>query len=353
MSRIPSTMKAAVLTGHGGSDRLEIREDVTVPTPGPCDVLIRVAAAAVNNTDINTREGWYSKSSQSGDQTGWNERPMQFPRIQGADVCGHIVSVGDRVSPTRIEERVIVDPIIRETECEPLYSPWYFGSECDGGFAEYTVVPSANAYTVGSGLSDIELASFPCSYSTAENLVSRSQVGAGQVVVVTGASGGVGSAVVQLAAARGATIWAVTSERKADQVRSLGAERIAFRGDDLSDSFGRNGVDVVIDLIAGPTFPSLLRILRPHGTYAVSGAIGGAIVELDVRTLYLKDLRLLGCTVLDEDVFPNLIARIEAGEISPLVFETFPLANIVEAQATFLQKRHVGKIVLTIGGGER
>jgi NADPH:quinone reductase-like Zn-dependent oxidoreductase len=173
------------------------------------------------------------------------------------------------------------------------------------------------------------------------------------VVVVTGASGGVGSAVVQLAAARGATIWAVTSERKADQVRSLGAERIALRGDDLSHSFGRNGVDVVIDLVAGPSFPSLLSILRAHGTYAVSGAIGGPFVELDVRTLYLKDLRLLGCTVLDTEVFPNLVARIEAGEISPLVFETFPLAKIVEAQEAFLRKRHVGKIVLTIAAGKR
>lgn len=353
MNELPSTMKAVLLTGHGGYESLDIREDVPVPRPGPCDVLIRVAAAAVNNTDINTREGWYSKAAESEETGGWNEEPMQFPRIQGADVCGYIASVGDRVSPSRIGERVLVDPIIREAGCQSLDSPWYFGSECDGGFAEYTVVPARNACRVESDFTDVELASFPCSYSTAENLLHRAEVRAGQVVLVTGASGGVGSAVLQLARARGARTWAVTSESKTEQIKSLGVERTASRNENLVDSFGKNSVDVVIDLVAGAAFPSLLEVLKPRGTYAVSGAIGGAKVELDVRTLYLKDLSLLGCTVLDEEAFPNLMERIESAEISPLVFQTLPLAKIVEAQEIFLQKRHIGKIVLTVAGEAR
>ncbi|WP_417222398.1 zinc-binding dehydrogenase [Amphritea sp.] len=109
-----------------------------------------------------------------------------------------------------------------------------------------------------------------------------------------------------------------------------------------------NSVDVVIDLVAGPQWPQFLQLLKPGGRYAVSGAIGGPLVELDVRTLYLKDLSLLGCTVLGEEVFQNLVQRIERGEIKPIVAQTFPLAQIEAAQAQFLKKQHVGKIVLTL-----
>jgi NADPH:quinone reductase-like Zn-dependent oxidoreductase len=105
---------------------------------------------------------------------------------------------------------------------------------------------------------------------------------------------------------------------------------------------------VVIDLVAGKTWGKFLEVLKPKGRYAVSGAIGGPIVGLDVRTLYLKDLSFFGCTVLEPEVFKNLIKRIEKKEIKPLVAKTFPLENIVDAQKEFLQKKHIGKIVLEI-----
>ena len=106
---------------------------------------------------------------------------------------------------------------------------------------------------------------------------------------------------------------------------------------------------MVVDLVAGPKWPTLLDVLRPGGRYAVSGAIGGPIVELDVRTLYLKDLSFFGCTVLEPVVFGNLVKLIEAGKIKPLVAGTYPLADIVEAQRSFLKKAHIGKIVLEVG----
>ncbi len=106
---------------------------------------------------------------------------------------------------------------------------------------------------------------------------------------------------------------------------------------------------MVIDLVAGKQWPQLLDILMPGGRYAVSGAIGGAIVELDVRTLYLKDLSFYGCTVLEPDVFPNLVKAIEQKKIAPVIAEVFPLAKINDAQLMFEQKQHVGKIVLTVG----
>lgn len=346
---IPATMRGVLLTGHGGPERLEWREDLPVPAPGPGDVLIRVGAAALNNTDINTRTAWYSKGDAEDADATWSGTPLAFPRIQGADVAGEIVAVGEGVDAGRIGERVLVEPCLREANGHALETPWYFGSECDGGFAEYARVAARHACRIDSGLTDVELASFPCAYSTAENMLTRANVRANEAVLVTGASGGVGSAAVQLAKARGARVVAVTAPAKAQALKDLGADDVADRNADYVEAFGRNGVDVVLDLVAGPRWPSLLEALRPGGRYAVSGAIAGPLVELDVRTLYLKDLSLFGCTVLEPEVFPNLVKRIESGQIRPLVAATYPLREIAAAQAAFEDKTYTGKIVMTVG----
>jgi len=348
MTELPMTMRGAWLTGHGDLDKLEVRSDIPVPEPGLREGLIRVAAAGVNNTDINTRTAWYSKKNGASEDASWSGAPIHFPRIQGADVCGRIVAVGKEVGENRIGERVLIEPCIREANGQELEPPWYFGSECDGGFAEFTVVASRHAHRIESALSDAELASFPCSYSTAENLLTRSKVDAGDRVLVTGASGGVGSAAIQLARARGARVFAVTSPAKSEALITLGAEKTLARDDSVVAKLGRNSIDVVVDLVAGPQWPELLDALRPGGRYAVAGAIGGPIVELDVRTLYLKDLSLFGCTVLEPEVFSNLIEHIERERISPIVAETFPLEQIVDAQIAFMSKEHIGKIVLTL-----
>lgn len=222
------------------------------------------------------------------------------------------------------------------------------GSECDGGFAQYTMVASRHAYRVNSPLSDSELASFPCSYSTAENLLTRSQVSAMDRVLVTGASGGVGSAVVQLAKARGAEVIAITSGSKMSGILDLGASTAISRNDDLLTVLGHNSVNVVVDLVAGSQWPVLLDVLQPGGRYATAGAIAGPHVSLDVRTLYLKDLTFFGCTQLEPSVFSHLIQSIETGQIRPLVASTFPLEQIARAQEMFLAKKFMGKIVLTL-----
>jgi NADPH:quinone reductase-like Zn-dependent oxidoreductase len=344
-------MRGVWLTGHGDFDKLEVRCDIPLPNIHPRDVLIRVAAAAVNNTDINTRTGWYSKSNSDSEDASWTGAAIRFPRIQGIDVCGRIVAIGGDISHERIGERVIVEPCLREAEGRMLEQPWFLGSECDGGFAEYTVVAARHAYRVESELSDTELASFPCSYSTAENLLTRTAVGSGDTVLVTGASGGVGSAVIQLARARQARVFAVTSATKSADILDLGAEQTFHRDARLDEMLGHNSVDVVIDLVAGKQWPMLLNVLRPGGRYGVAGAIGGPIVELDVRTLYLKDLSLFGCTALEPDVFSNLIRYIERKDVSALVAETFPLERITDAQTAFVAKNHIGKIVLTVDSG--
>ncbi|MFM2077449.1 MAG: hypothetical protein RJA49_1339 [Actinomycetota bacterium] len=332
-------MLAVLLTDHGGYECLAVRDDVPTPVPGPHDVLVRVAAAAVNNTDINTRVGWYSGGGWTGS--------FSFPRIQGIDACGAVVAVGEQVDATRIGERVLVEPCWRDVG-DPFDAAQFFGSEVDGAFAQYAVVPSRHAHAIVSDLSATELASFPCSYSTAENMLCRAGVQRGERVLVTGASGGVGSAAVQLAASRGALVTAVAGAGKHEQLAALGADEVIDRGGVVADRCALDAFDVVIDVVGGEGWSTLLDVLRPGGRYAVAGAIAGPMVTLDLRTLYLKDQRLLGCTVLDDGVFAGLVRRIERGDVRPLVAATFPLERIVDAQELFLAKSHVGKIVLEV-----
>lgn len=357
---IPDTMAAVLLTGHGGFGRLEYREDIPVPTPDTGEVLIRVRGAGVNNTDINTRVGWYSKAIKDSTADGavggfgsgreldasWTGAPLSFPRIQGADCCGHIVAVGQGVNPARVGERVIVRNMLRSYVGHRPFECWTFGSECDGGFAQFTKAPSGETYKVDCDWSDVELASIPCAYSTAEGMLHRTNVRSGEHVVITGASGGVGSAAVQLAKRRGALVTAISAFSKADEVRALGADRVIPRGEGIVGHLGRDVADVVVDLVAGPQWPELLDVLKRGGRYGVAGAIAGPIVELDVRTLYLKDLSFFGCTFQDDAVFENLVSYIEHGEIRPVVAKTYPLKDIVTAQRDFLSKQFTGKLVL-------
>lgn len=361
---IPETMQAMVLTGHGDLDRYEWREDWPVPKPGPEQVLIRVAACGLNNTDVNTRSGWYSQAVRSGttgggfdeaegrDDPSWGGAPITFPRIQGADVCGHVVAAGPDADASLIGRRVITDNWLRDWN-DPLNmaSSGYFGSEADGGFAQYCVIHHRNAAPVESALSDAELATFSCSYSTAEGMLARAGVGPGDRVLVTGASGGVGSALIQLARRRGAQVVGLASEAKHDQMSALGADALLPRAPEdlraaLKRAIGHDSVTVVADIVGGPQFGTLIDALDRGGRYTCSGAIGGPIVELDLRTFYLRDLTFHGSTVIRPQVFADLVGYIERGEIRPVLAATYPLSQLREAQATFIAKSHIGNIVV-------
>lgn len=350
------TMKAVVTTGSGGYDKLDYC-DVPIPVPRPGEVLLKILAAGVNNTEINTRLGWYSSSveggtehlSESSDESeiedgGWNET-TPFPLIQGTDCCGEVVAQGEGVTHPQVGRRALVRACMRLNGFDSLDNLW-MASDFDGAFAEYATVPASEVFEIDCDWSNAELATIPCAYGTAENMLHRAGVRASDRLLVTGASGGVGSAVVQLAKRRGAHVIAIAGASKLDLVRALGADEVIPRGSDLGAELAESSVDVVIDNVAGEQFGQLLKLMARGGRYASSGAIAGPITSMDMRDFYLKDLTLIGCTAWDEPVFQNLIHYIERGEIRPLMAKTFELKDIALAQQEFLAKTHFGNFVL-------
>ena len=258
-----ATMKAVVTTGNGGYDKLEYR-DVPVPTLGPGEVLLQVLAAGVNNTEINTRLGWYSSAVKTGTEAltdsekeaaekkadgGWNEA-TPFPFIQGTDCCGRIVAVAPGGDESSIGLRVLVRSCIRKSGWKSLENIW-IASDFDGAFAQFVKIGANEVFPVDCDWSDAELGTIPCAYGTAENMVYRAKVEKGEHVLIAGASGGVGSAAVQLAKRRGAIVTAIAGKEKLAQVRSIGADRVIARGDDLVACLGEKSIDVVIDNVAG------------------------------------------------------------------------------------------------------
>lgn len=354
MTPIPAVMKAVRLLGHGGLDQLVYSDDVPTPEPAPGEVLIDVHACGMNNTDVWVREGAYGTETDPGSVSTWRRgrSTLTFPRIQGTDTVGEIVAVGPGVPAGRIGERAMVDFSIynRPEGDDSLADIDYIGHGRDGGYAEYIAVPAENAYEITSGIGDAELATFCCAYLTAEQMLDRARLGAGERVLVTGASGGVGSAIIQLARVRGAVPYAVSSAGKQDALREIGAEDVVLRDvPDLVTAVERvvdGPVDVVADLVAGPMFNDLLRILRPEGRYTTAGAIAGPVVDLDLRTVYLKQLELHGSSQGTRTAFRRLVRYIENGEIRPLLDRTFRLSDFHEAQRTFMGKTFVGKLVV-------
>lgn len=352
------TMIAVVTTGNGGYDKLQYVE-VPVPVIASGEVLIKVLAAGVNNTEINTRLGWYSESvSESTDALsdtqqleanqksdgGWNEI-TPFPFIQGTDCCGKVVRTFNKEFEHLLNKRVIVRACIRKHGFSSPENIW-MGSDFDGAFAQYLKVHASEVFVVDCDWSDADLATIPCAYGTAENMVERARITQHSCVLITGASGGVGSAAVQLARRRGARVIAVAGPAKAEQVKALGAHKVIARGDNILHRLSDEKVDVAIDNVAGEGFADVLKSINRGGRYVSSGAIAGPVVSLDMRNFYLKDITLIGCTSWDEQVFPNLVSYIENKEIKPLLARVFPLERIAQAQSEFLKKIHVGNYVL-------
>lgn len=346
-------MNAVILTGFGGPEKL-VYTQVPKPTPKPREVLIKVGACSVNNADINTRTGWYGAEdnfqsilqdkNKNNKPIGWQQVNIKFPRIQGNGVAGQIVEVGDQVNEKLIQQRVIVNGCILGENLEDCQ---YLGSELDGGFAEYTIVPTTNVYPINSPLSDIELASFPSSYATAENMLTKGRVSEADTVLIMGASGGVGSALIQLSKIRGATVIAVVGSGKENFAQELGADYVYLKNEVLADNLVKHQITVVLDVVGGDYFNLMINNLTVRGRYICAGAISSPLVNLNLRDLIYKELEMVGATRYDSTLFERLVRYIEQGLLKPVVAKVFPLPQIKEAQIFFQAKKFFGKIIIT------
>jgi len=343
---LPSTMNAMQLTDFGDVDRLQWAE-VPRPDPEAGEVLIKVGACGLNNTDLNLRKGWYSSQDETGAQTGWQHTSPAFPIIQGADIVGTIVHVGQGVDASRVGQRVMVNPTLYKSHPDNPMDIDFIGSERPGGFAEFACVPATNAHPVESSLTDAELATFATAYLTAWHMLERAAVTAGETVLVTGASGGVGSALIQLVQARGSQVIAVVGHGKESYAQNLGAVHIIPRDTtDWDAALTGYSVDVVADVVGGNAIPALMQVIKPGGRIVTAGAIASPFVEIDLRQLYLRHLMLIGSTLGTAADFAALVRVIQRGGIQPLLAKTFPLSQLRDAQTMFEAKQFFGKIVI-------
>lgn len=361
---IPNTMKAMVLTGHGDIDKLEY-QDVPTPQPGPGQVLVQVTATAKNNTDRKAREGLYP--TKKGEMTSFKmggKPTLTFPRIQGADIAGRVVAVGDGIDESRIGERGLLDfNIYADRRRDINLTPDYYGHGADGGFAEYVALPSDQFHHISNpDLSDAELAAMGmCSYQTAMHMLTSANVRAGERVLVTGASGGVGTALIQLCRIMGAIPYALSKKDKADALMALGAEAVLDRSD--MDSFeervkertGGKPIDAVMDLVGGEMtdrfIDTMIFDMNARATYprlSIAGASGGNISEILWTRIYLYQVQIFGVSHGTREEAEQLMAWIRGGQLKPVLHGAFRLSDLHRAEEYFVNRgsNYLGKIVI-------
>lgn len=363
---VPETMAAMVLTGHGGVDKLQYRTDVPTPRPGPGEVLVRVTATAKNNTDRKAREGLYPVKDK-GDTVSFQvggAPTFTFPRIQGADVAGRVAAVGEGVDPARVGERGLLDfNIYADSRRGINLTPDYYGHGADGGFAEYVAVPSDQFHAVDNpDLADAELAAMGmCSYQTALHMLTAAGVTAGERVLVTGASGGVGTALIQLCRILRAIPYALSQQDKAEALLELGAEAVLDRSqmEDFEARVravtGDKPIDAVMDLAGGEMtdrfIDTMIFDMKARSTYprlSIAGASAGNVTEIMWTRIYLYQVQIFGVSHGTREEAEQLIAWIRSGQLRPVLHGAFRLSELHDAEQYFVDRgsNYLGKIVI-------
>jgi len=360
----PNTMKAMVLTGHGDIDKLEYK-DVPTPSPALGEVLVQVTATAKNNTDRKAREGLYP--TKKGETTSFQmggKPTLLFPRIQGADVAGRVVAVGVGVDPGRIGEKGLLDfNIYADDRPDINLTPDYYGHGADGGYAEYVAVPSDQFHSVpNEDLADAQLAAMGmCSYQTAMHMLTSARVTAGERVLVTGASGGVGTALIQLCRIMGAIPYALSTSDKTAALLELGVEFVLDRSD--MDSFvervkaqtGGKPFDAVMDLVGGDMtdrfIDAMIFDMNARKTYprlSIAGASGGNISEILWTRIYLYQVQIFGVSHGTREEAEQLMDWIRGGQLRPVLHGAFRLSELHQAERYFMNRgsNYLGKIVI-------
>lgn len=327
---VPASMRQARFDGAGGPEVIRV-ETAPVPTPGPGQVLIEVAAAGVNRPDCLQRAGNYPPPPGATD-------------IPGLEVAGTVVAVGEGVTSPQLGEKV----------CALVIS---------GGYAEYCVADAPLCLPVPAPLSLTEAAGLPETYFTVyDNLFTRGRLREGETLLVHGGSSGIGSTAIQLAKAFGAAVYATAgSQEKCDFCLGLGADAaINYRDKDFVAEVkaltGGRGVDVVLDMVGGPYIARNLSVLAVEGRLVQIAFLQTSKVEIDLMPLMLKRQTITGSTLrarsvaLKKAIADELRAKVwpllEAGRVRPIVHATFPLAETRAAHELMESSAHQGKIML-------
>jgi NADPH:quinone reductase-like Zn-dependent oxidoreductase len=339
-------MRAAIFDEHGGPEVVRVRDDIPIPEPGPGEVRLRVGASGMNHLDLWVRRGLPIETT--------------MPHIGGSDIAGTVEALGRGVDGWSVGQRVVVNPSLWCGECEwcqggeePLCVEYrILGEHTQGGFAEFAVVPARNLYGIPDHFDFERAAAAPLVFLTAwRGLVTRAGLRAGESVLITGASGGVATAAIQIAKRLGATVHAVTSTPWVERVYGLGADVVYDRtesdyGRELWHATGKRGVDVVFDSVGEATFRQNLRSLARLGRLVVYGATTGPKGELDLRLMFWKQLQILGTTMSNQAEFRRVMDRVCRGELEPLVDVAWPLERAREAHERLERGEAFGNIVL-------
>lgn len=338
-------MKAALFYEHGGSDVLRI-EDVPTPVAQPGEVLLRVQAAALNHLDIWVRKGLPIETT--------------MPHIGGSDVAGSVEALGSGVTGVQLGARVIVNPSLSCGNCEwcrageeSLCAHFrILGEHTNGGFAEFVAVPAMNLFPIPANYSWEQAAAAPLAYLTAwRALVTKGRVRNGTSVLITGASGGVATAAIQIARYLGARVYALTTAENVARVHALGADVVYDRnaGDfsrQIWQDTGKRGVDVVLDSVGEAIWAQCVRALARGGRLVSYGGTTGARAEIDIRTLFWKQLEILGTTMSNRIEFEEVMRLVFSGELMPVVDSVLKLEDMRAAHDRIERGEHFGKIVL-------
>ncbi len=347
-----SELKAILLNEFGGIDKLEY-SDFPTPQPKGDQVLVKVAAVALNHLDLFVRKGIPGLK-------------LEMPHILGSDVAGEIAELGSKVKSSNltIGQKIVVDPSLSCGVCESCLQgehslcPKYgiIGEHVRGGYAEYLVIPAENAVPIPENWnSDITLAAaVPLTFLTAFRMLkTRARVKAGEDVLIVGIGGGVAVAALQIAKFMGARVFVTSSSNeKLEKAKELGAdyginhvEFSEFHKETYSLT-GKRGVDVVIDSAGKETWTKSMRALRKGGRLVTCGATTGPLAETNINLLFWKQLDLLGSTMGTRNELREVLGLVWDNKLKPVVDTTFPLEKARDAHRKLEKGDQFGKIIL-------
>jgi alcohol dehydrogenase len=326
-------MRAVAIQAHGGLDQVKLRTDWPEPKAGPGQAVVEVRACGLNYLDIFVLQGMPGL-------------PVEMPRIPGGDISGVVHSVGAGVGREWIGRRVLVDPHI-----EP---GGVLGEHAHGGLCERIAVEARKLIPLPEAVTFEQAASLPVAYGTAHRMmITRGRVQAGELVLILGASGGVGTGCVQIAKNLKARVIACASSAlKLRRLKELGADYlIDYTKEDFSakawEISGKKGVDVLVNYTGGDTWVPSLRTLARHGRLLTCGATAGFDPRTDIRYIWRREVNIVGANGWTREDLEALLVEVERGTIKPVIDRVLPLAESAEAMRLLLDRQVFGKVIVT------